>query len=205
MNPTPPSGGLSLSSFAPLDWVGIVLVVLLVLMGLWRGMWWQIIRLAGLIAAVALARTFGADFSTWISRQWPDLSGRLAHGTAWVVIFLAALLVATLLGLFGQKLIEAMKLGTANRVGGGLIGALTGILIHLAVLVVICQLAPEAFVGRVMAGTYSEKLVETVGNRWPVVVDGEAAAEIERLLREQAGEHGLGGDDGQPPPEEPGR
>lgn len=181
--------GFDPRSLAPLDIAGLIIVALLIVLGLWRGLWWQVIRLAGIVAAVVLARAFAPELAAWILGRWTDLPQRVAHGIAWFSVFLAGLLVAMLLGLLGQRLIQAMQLGLVNRLGGGLLGALSGFLLHVALLVVLCQLAPEPFVGRVVAGTYSEKLVETVGQRWEVVIDGDAAREIERLL---------GGDDAPP-------
>ncbi len=170
---------------APLDLVGLGLVGLLMLLGLWRGLWWQVIRLAGLLAAVALARTFGPELAAWIRQTWPELPPRVGNGAGWIAVFLGSLGVATLLGLLGNRMLEAMQLGLANRVGGGVMGAVTGILVHVAVLVALCQLAPEAFVGEVMAGTYSEQIVDTVGNKWEVVMDGSAAEEVRQLFERE--------------------
>ncbi len=195
---------IDLSTLAPLDWVGVGLVVLLVVMGLWHGLWWQVIRLAGILAAVAVARSMGPSFAEWIAEQWPELPARFAHGGAWFTIFFGVLLVATVLGYLGQKMLETMKLGMANRLGGAALGAATGILLHVAVLLVLCQLAPEPFVGRVVAGTYSEKIVEAVGERWEVVVDKDAAKEIQRLLRGESGEQGPPGEPGAGAPAAPG-
>lgn len=186
MNLQGPQAGFVPSDVAVLDWVGLGLVGVLIVLGLWRGLWWQVIRLVGILAAVAVARTFGTELAARVAERWPDLPPRVSYGSAWLALFLGVLLVATLLGVFGQRMLEAMQLGLANRLGGGAIGAITGIAIHVAVLIAICQLAPEAFVGRVVAGSYSERIVETVGDRWEVVIDGEAASEIERLLRPPA-------------------
>lgn len=169
-------------SFAPLDMVGLGLVGLLVVLGLWRGLWWQVIRLVGILAAVVLARAFSNGLSEQISTGWPELSPRLAYGVAWFGIFLGAMSVATLLGLLGQRMLRAMHLGIADRIGGGLVGAVTGVAGYVAVLIALVQLAPESFVGEVVAGTYSEKLVDAVGNRWQVVIDGDAAEEVRKLL-----------------------
>jgi membrane protein required for colicin V production len=169
-------------NLAPLDIVGLSIVGLLVLLGLWRGLWWQVIRLLGLVAAVALARVFSPEVGLWISETWTELSPRLAHGTAWVSVFLLTLGAASILGLIGQRILEAMQLGLANRLGGAVVGALTGVLVHLAALVVFCQLAPEGFVADHVPGTYSERLVNATGNRWRVVLGAEAADEIQRVF-----------------------
>jgi len=172
----------SLRELAPLDLVGLGLVVILIVLGLWRGLWWQVIRLVGLAVAVALARVFSPEVAQWTQESWPNLEPRFAHGIAWVSVFLLTLGAASILGLIGQRLIEAMQLGVANRIGGGVIGAVTGVLVHLALLVMLCQLAPEGFVSRHVAGTYSELLVQEAGQRWRVVLGAEAADEINRVM-----------------------
>lgn len=172
-------GGVEL---AGLDLVGLGIVCVLVVLGLARGLWWQLIRLAGIVAAVVVARTFGAEGAQWISERWPEVSPRVAHGGAWVVLFLGSMAVATLLGMIGHRLLEALHLGLANRLGGGLMGAATGLLLHLALVVGLCQLAPSSFVETTVAGTYSERLYEVAGERWKGLLNPVAAAEVKRLL-----------------------
>lgn len=181
---TPPSQRFAdaLANLAPIDLVGLGLVAALVLLGLWRGLWWQVIRLLGVVFAVAMARVFSPSAGTWIQDTWPDLPARLANGASWVSVFLVALAAASLIGLLGQRLLEVMQLGIVNRLGGGFFGALTGLLVHLALLVVLCQLAPEGFLAKHVSGTYSERLVQQAGQNWRVVLGAEAADELERAL-----------------------
>jgi membrane protein required for colicin V production len=190
------------SNLAVIDMVGLGLVALLVLLGLWRGLWWQIIRLAGVVAAVTLARAFGAGIAEILSERWPDLSSRLAQGIGWVAVFVVTMGAATLLGFLGNRLISAMQLGLLNRFGGAVAGALTGLLIHIALIVGICQLAPEDFVSGVLAGSYSEDLYEAVGSRWPVVINEKSAVEVDKLFGDarEIFEKRLS-DDGDSPPE----
>jgi len=172
----------TLRELAPLDLVGLGLIAVLIVLGIWRGLWWQVIRLVGLALAVALARVFSPEVAQWTQEFWPSLEPRSSHGIAWVSVFVLTLGAASILGLLGQRLIEAMQLGVANRIGGGVIGAVTGVLVHLALLVMLCQLAPEGFVSRYVAGTYSELLVQEAGQRWRVVLGAEAADEVNRVI-----------------------
>jgi uncharacterized membrane protein required for colicin V production len=162
----------------PLDFVGLGLVSILICLGLARGLWWQVIRLLGLVAAVAVARAFSAQVGDAIDARWPELPTRIGYGLGWFSIFLGVMALATLLGMVGHRLLEAMQLGLANRVGGAVIGGVTGVLLHLALVLAVCQLAPEDVVGRVVTGSYSERLYGALGN----VVDPVAAAEVERVL-----------------------
>ena len=171
------------AQMAPIDLIGIGLLALLVGLGLWRGLWWQALRLVGLVAAVLVARIFSPETSLWVMEQWNDLPYRLAHGLAWLVIFLLTLGAASILGMLGQRIIEAMQLGWANRIGGGLLGAATGVLVHLVAVVLVVQLAPARFIETQVAGTYTERLVQAAGIRWSVALGKDASAEVDYLLR----------------------
>lgn len=177
-------------SFAWIDLVGLGLFAAFALLGFARGLWWQVIRLIGIVVAVLVARAASPQVAPWIQEQWPSLSLRVAHGAGWLAVFLAAMVAATLLGFLGRRLLEAMKLGLADRVGGAVAGSVTGVLIHLALLIGICQLASESFVRSSVSGTYSEKLVDTLGARWPVALASEAGAELDRLLQRARGAEG---------------
>ena len=172
----------SLRSMAPLDLIGISLAAIGILIGVWRGLWWQVIRLLGLVVAVAVARVFSPETALWLNESWPELSPRLAHGIAWGGVFLLSLGAASILGLLGQKMLEVMQLGLANRLAGGIAGGATGLVVHLTLLVFVCQLGPEEYVAEHVTGTYSESLLEQAGSRWRIVLGAEAAAEVDRLL-----------------------
>lgn len=178
-----------------LDLVGLGIVGLLVVLGIARGLWWQVIRLVGIVAAVVVARLYGGPAAEWIVNRWPDLSPRLAYGAGWLGVFLGTMAVATVIGMLGHRILEAMQLGLANRLAGGLLGAATGVVVHLALIVGICQLAPSSFVERNVVGTYSEDLYEAADGRWEMLLDPVAAAEVQGLLRtserREAAEQGL--------------
>jgi uncharacterized membrane protein required for colicin V production len=169
---------------APLDLVGLGLIGILLLLGLYRGLWWQVMRLVGVTASVLVARAFSAALAVRVAALFPDLTPRTAHGVAWATLFLVALLACALLGMLGQRMLEAMKLGLANRVAGACAGALTGLCVHVVLVVLFVQLAPASTLGRYVVGTYSEQLYGALGMRWPVVMASEAAHEVNRALEE---------------------
>jgi uncharacterized membrane protein required for colicin V production len=165
-----------------IDLVGLGLVAVFLVLGFVRGLWWQVIRALGLFAAFLVARAASPRLAPRIADQWPDLSPRMANGIAWFALFLLAMVAATLLGILGRKLLEAMQLGLADRFGGAAVGAATGLLLHVAMLVVLCQLGTEAYLTRTLTGTASERIVDVVGARWPVVLGKEAGDEVDQLL-----------------------
>jgi len=177
---------------APLDLVGLGLIGLLLLLGLYRGLWWQAIRLVGITFSVLMARAVGAPLAQRLETLFPDLQPRMAHGIAWGTLFLTALLACALLGMLGQRMLEAMKLDLANRLAGGVAGALTGLSAHIVLVVLVCHLAPPRLLGKYVAGTYSQRLYSVLGIERPVVVAADGAREVDQVF-----EHSP---EAQPPP-----
>lgn len=187
---------------APLDLVGLGLVTVLLLLGLYRGLWWQVMRLVGVTLSVLVARAAGSPLAARLQSLFPDLQPRTAHGLAWGTLFLLALLSCALLGLLGQRMLEAMKLDLANRLAGGVAGALTGFCAHVVLVVLVCQLAPPRVLGRYVIGTYSERVYSALGVRWSVVLAADAAQEVDSAL-EQAPRRAPRRPVGEPAPVEP--
>jgi uncharacterized membrane protein required for colicin V production len=164
-----------------IDLVGLLLVTLLFVLGAVRGLWWQVIRLVGVTLAVVVARAFGARLAERVLVFFPELSQRSANGIGWGILFVLALFCFALLGLLGQRMLEAMKLGAANRLGGACAGLLTGLCLHVAVVVLLVQLATPPWLGRNVAGSYSEHIYTRLGLQRPVVMAAEAAHEVEQV------------------------
>lgn len=177
---------------APLDLVGLGLIGMLLLLGLYRGLWWQAMRLVGITLSVLMARAVGGPLAERLQALFPELQPRVAHGVAWGTLFLTTLLACALLGLLGQRMLEAMKLDLANRLAGGVAGALTGFCAHVVIVVLVCHLAPPRLLGRYVAGTYSQRLYAALGIQRPVVVAADGAREVDRVF-----EHSP---EAQPPP-----
>lgn len=167
---------------APLDLVGLGLIVVLLLLGLYRGLWWQVIRLVGVALSVLVARAAGAPLAQRLMALFSELEPRMAHGLAWGTLFLTTLLACALLGLLGQRMLEAMKLDLANRFAGACAGAATGFFLHVVLVVLVCQLAPERLLGKYVVGTRSERLYTVLGIQRPVVLASEATEEVDRIL-----------------------
>ena len=161
------------------DQVGLVLVTLFALLGVWRGLWWQVIRLAGVVLAVGLARGLTPRFKGAVAEALgigPDLSS----GIVWLVLFVTGIVAATLLGMIGKRALEGMQLGLVDRFGGLLAGGLTGLMLHAAVLVVISSLGSDRGWGaRSLEGSRSGYLLTQLTRR-PILMDAQAAESIVR-------------------------
>lgn len=172
------SGASLLDGLQVLDAVGLLVVGLLVVLGLARGLWWQVVRLLGVGVAVAVARTWDQDLGGAISDRWPELSPRLALGIAWASLFVAGLSVAAVFGRMGSSVLEAMRLGLVNRVAGGLVGGATGVLLHLALVIALCQLAPGDFLAGHVTGTWSGRLLDALAVERPIVLAAESSDDL---------------------------
>ena len=90
----------SLAELAWIDIVGLVLVGGSLVLGIFCGLWWQIIRLVGLVGAVLLARGLSPSLAPLLEEAAPSLGPRYAAGVVWLSVFVLGLIAATLLPLF---------------------------------------------------------------------------------------------------------
>ena len=173
----------NLSQLAWPDLLGLGLVAIFLVLGIVRGLWWQVIRLVGIVLAVVVARTLSPVLEPRAAELLPELAPRYAYGLVWITLFALSLTAAALLGYLGRKLLEAMQLGLVDRFGGAVAGAATGLIVHVALLAGAVQLAPAAWLQRNLADSWSEELLLTVGSGLPLVVTHAAGEEMETLLR----------------------
>jgi len=150
------------------DHVGLAVLGSFLLLGIWRGLWWQVVRMLGLAAAVGVARWAGPAWGGFLE-GWLELQPPVALGLGWLSAFLLTLLGVAFLGMLGSRTIEAMKLSLINRSLGGVAGLLTGLLLHSALVMVGAAFAPSAWRSEVLPGTWSGQAVEALTERWPIL------------------------------------
>jgi uncharacterized membrane protein required for colicin V production len=173
-----------------LDLIGLGLCLVFIVLGTVRGLWWQVIRLVGLAAAVALARLLAPRWGGAF-QEASGLEPHVSQGLVWIAVFIVGLLLASLLGILGKRSIDAMKLGLVDRFGGAVAGLVTGLLLHAAILMGFCYLGPQPWTAESLRGTWSESLAQSVSTNLPVLLDG---ASLDRL-----GIRGWLAGDGPPP------
>lgn len=160
-----------------IDGAGLVLVVVMLLLGALRGLWWQVMRLLGLLGAIVLANALAPRLSPHVAERLTDLPPNLLHGALWIAFFLAGLAVAALFGIAGRKLLATLKLGLVDRAGGALAGIATGALIHLPLVALIIQLAPPEWTAQHVGGSISASALDVLGSHWDVVAQERHGAE----------------------------
>jgi len=120
---------------------GIFLVSLL--LGLWRGLIYEVLSLLGWPIAFVLSRVFVGD----IAPIMPGTQEVIRVSLAYVAIFVVALIVWGVLAWLISRLIKAIGLGWLDRVLGGIFGLLRGglIVIVLAWLAGLTEIPKQPF------------------------------------------------------------
>lgn len=182
----PPAAAPVGSSLHWIDLVGLGLLGLFGLLGAFRGLWWQVIRLLGLAAAVAVARALAPRFGPSFQRA-SELPEPVANGIVWLLLFLGVLLAASLLGTVGKRTLEAVRLGPVDRFGGLVAGLLTALVLHAAFLVALSYLGPTVWASESLQQAESRKLLQSVTTQLHLYV-GEDDAERIRQWFDEDGE-----------------
>ncbi len=124
---------------ATLDWVCAAVLALSFLLGAMRGLVYEVISVAGWIAAFVVAQWLAPEAAAWLPMA--QASAALRHAAGFVVVFVAAVFAAGLLAWLAKKAIEAVGLRPVDRVLGAAFGLVRGAVIVLAVAVV-CAMTP---------------------------------------------------------------
>jgi membrane protein required for colicin V production len=109
------------------DFAVIAVVVLSSLLAAWRGVVREAFHLAGWIAAFMAARSYSGALALAVPGDFGHPAFKLA--AAFLVLFLAVLILFGLLGLLMSKLVRTAGLGLADRMLGAVLGLGRGLII----------------------------------------------------------------------------
>jgi membrane protein required for colicin V production len=125
-----------------ISWVDLLLLGLLlvsVLVGLWRGLVFELLSLAGWVVAYFGAPYLGPILAQWLPQE--RMAPSLVHLSGLVLGFLLILILWGLTAKLLRALIHASPLSVLDRLGGASFGVLRGILVCL-LLVVLVSMTP---------------------------------------------------------------
>ena len=111
------------------------MLALSVLLGLWRGLVYEVLSVLNWLAAFLLAQWLAADAARYIPLGRAGEAFQYAAG--FVVVFVAALIAGGLLAWLAKKLVQAVGLAPVDRVLGGAFGLVRGTVAVLALAVVV--------------------------------------------------------------------
>jgi len=117
------------------DWVLLTALLLSVVLGLWRGLVYEVLSVVGWVAAFVLAQAFADQAGAWLPMDGLSPPLRLAAG--FVLVFVVVAFVAGLVAWLAQKVVASVGLRPVDRVLGGAFGLLRGLVILLALALVV--------------------------------------------------------------------
>ncbi|PIE37417.1 MAG: colicin V production protein [Gammaproteobacteria bacterium] len=123
-----------------LDWVIIGVVALSMLASLWRGFVKEALSLAAWVLAFMAATAFSDAVALNLQGVISNDTARLVAG--WILVFIAALVLVTLVNGAIGKLVRAAGLSGIDRLLGMAFGFTRGLVVVLAILYVLQALVP---------------------------------------------------------------
>ncbi len=114
------------------DYAVLAGIALSVLLGMWRGVVSEVLALAAWILAIVLGKFFAPVFSSELARWIADPS--LRYLTAFAVIAIAVLLLASMVRLLVSGLLKAVGLGLIDRFLGAMFGLVRGMVVILVLV-----------------------------------------------------------------------
>ncbi len=120
------------------DWVLLAVLLLSVLLGLWRGLMYEVLSLAGWVLAFILAQAFADDVAGWLPMD--GLSPALKLAVAFVLVFVLVAFAGGLVAWLVQKLVATVGLRPVDRVLGGAFGLARALVMLLGAAVVVSML-----------------------------------------------------------------
>lgn len=144
------------------DYAVLVIVGISILISLMRGAVREILSLLGWVLAFYVARTYAIQVVPLLPYDIP--SEKLKMLAAFIIVFLAVLLITSLIAIALSGLLKEIGLGWLNRLLGGVFGFLRGLLIVtvLMILAGMTQLPKDDRWTNAMFSAPLEALVKTV-------------------------------------------
>ena len=117
------------------DWALLGVLFASMVVGLWRGLVYEVLSLAGWVAAFFLAQWLATDVVAWVPFV-QNAAPSVQYAVGYVLVFVGSLFVFALLSWLIKKLIESVGLRPVDRVLGGAFGLARGVVLLLALTVV---------------------------------------------------------------------
>lgn len=118
-----------------LDWALLAVLLLSAVVGLWRGLVYEVLSVGVWVAAFLLAQAFAAQAGAWLPVD--GFSEPLQVAIGFAAVFLLAAFTGGLLAWLVKKLVESVGLRPVDRVLGGVFGLVRGLVILLGLALVV--------------------------------------------------------------------
>ena len=114
---------------ATLDVVIAVVITLFILNGIRKGFFREILGLAGIILGFFMGIVGAGPLSGWLAKQFPSLPSVIIPLLSFLALFLGVYFGSKMLARSLSVLMEKLKLSWLNRILGGAVSGLKGILL----------------------------------------------------------------------------
>ena len=122
----------AMQTLTPLDWAIVLVLGVSVVMALIHGLLVEVCALVGLVAGVILAGQYYLVVAPWVRHLVPQEAA--ARAMAFLLVALAVMLAAAIVGRMLRWILRRVGLGWADRLAGGAFGLIKGyVLVALAV------------------------------------------------------------------------
>ncbi len=128
---------MQVSGVPILDWVFLAVLLGSLLLGVWRGLVYEVLSVLNWMSAFVLAQWLGPD----LAQKLPLASDMVRTAAGFVGVFTLAVFIGGLVARLIQKLIASVGLRPVDRVLGAMFGVVRGVILLLAVTLVI-QMTP---------------------------------------------------------------
>ncbi|KRB99508.1 colicin V synthesis protein [Hydrogenophaga sp. Root209] len=118
-----------------MDWLLLAVLLLSVLLGAWRGLVYEVLSVAGWVAAFVLAQAYADEVAAMLPLD--GLSPPLQLAAGFVLVFIAVAFAGGLLAWMVKKLVASVGLRPVDRILGGAFGLARGVVMLLAFAVVV--------------------------------------------------------------------
>lgn len=118
------------------DWVLLGVLLASMVVGFWRGLVYEVLSLAGWVAALVVAQWLAPEVVGWL----PFVKGAPAsvqYAVAFAVVFVGTVFAAGMVSWLIKKLVETVGLRPVDRTLGGVFGLARGVVLLLALTVVL--------------------------------------------------------------------
>ena len=111
------------------DWICLGVLLASLLLGAWRGLIYEVLAVAGWVAAFLVARWAAQPVGLWLPMGESPESLRYAAG--FVLVFIATAFACGMLATLARRASRGLGLRPVDRVFGAVFGALRGVLLLL--------------------------------------------------------------------------
>ncbi len=145
-----------------LDIIFIVIISFTLIRGFLRGIVKEIMGIVGVIGSFLLAINYYKDVAKYLTTIIPDLE--LANIVSFAVLFIVSILIISLIGAGIRELLKTLSMGWLDRLGGGVFGAVKGILVSsLIILCLTLFLSPRnSLIAKSRLSPYIMKVTEKI-------------------------------------------